>query len=338
MSQDRKFTRLKNLAILLLIFIALIAVGVVFASNFVTERDSNETHIVITEMMLSNKNAHPTSDGNFYDWVELYNGTDQDVSLAGYGLSDNDSTIKFYFPKNTVLRKGEYLVVYCDASLANVGGMHAPFGLSRDGGEKVILVNTGGKIIEEIKTVPCGSNQSYARKADGKWEVTPSYTPGYENSDAGREAFLSSMNGEELAWSVKISEICAKNLSCFVDGNKNTSDWIELYNDGKVDADLTGCWLSNESTLLFNWQFPSLVLKPGERVIVFCSDAVWSDAIDGEMHTPFKLKAHPRQRHPHQPPRHCNRQSVIRRTARRLQLRPHAGRKIYLHFKNLPRL
>ncbi|HMM31015.1 MAG TPA: lamin tail domain-containing protein, partial [Clostridia bacterium] len=68
------------------------------------------------------------------DWVELYNSSDRDISLKGYGLSDNlREPHKWVFP-DVVIPAGGYLVVYCDNSAA---GAQEPlctgFGLSRSG-------------------------------------------------------------------------------------------------------------------------------------------------------------------------------------------------------------
>lgn len=289
--QKRKYNaRLPMLIVMIGVFIVLSVVAILTASAFENDKKLHDGSVSFSEMMLSNHDAHPDADGGFYDWIEIRNSSDHDIDISGYGLSDNNSSVKYRFPQNTVIKSGEYLVVFCDSSFTEAHGLHAPFGLSRNGGETVILVNETGKIIEEVTTVPCGSNQSYAF-ADGKWGVTDHCTPGFENSDAGRTAFLSSIGNEKVEFTVKISEVCAKNLSCFVDGNGNASDWIELINVGKTDADLTGCWISNEPDHLYGWQLPSLTLKPGERVIIFCSDSVYTAAIANEFHAPFRLKA-----------------------------------------------
>jgi len=67
----------------------------------------------INELMSSNISVFQDEDGEYHDWIELYNGTDSAVDLAGYSLSDNpDSLSRWTFPE-AVIAPGQYLVVYC---------------------------------------------------------------------------------------------------------------------------------------------------------------------------------------------------------------------------------
>ena len=61
------------------------------------------------------KNTYTDLGNNTYsDYIEIYNGYDKDINLAGYHLSDNSSNInKWTFPDITI-SKGEYLVIYAD--------------------------------------------------------------------------------------------------------------------------------------------------------------------------------------------------------------------------------
>ena len=51
-------------------------------------------------------------------WVELYNRSDQSVSLAGYSLSDNEKKpTKWVFPEGTSIAGKGYLILYMSGSL-----------------------------------------------------------------------------------------------------------------------------------------------------------------------------------------------------------------------------
>ena len=287
---SKQWIRYRLLFAMVLALLLLLGVGIWITSSFYNEEEFSDQRIYISEIMLSNQSAYPYEDGNFYDWIELYNGTDEDVNLFRYGLSDNDASVKWRFPSGTVIKSGGYLVVFCDESLSNASGLRAPFGISKKGKDEVILVNDGGFVVDRVATVACGNNQAYAY-VEGKWVVTDQCTPGYANTSVGREAFLASFGGDTVDCNVKISEVAAKNLSCFLDENGHASDWIELYNAGESDADLTGCWLSNDAEHLFEWQIPSLILKPRERIVIFCSDSSSAGDNTKELHTAFRLKA-----------------------------------------------
>ncbi|NCB31858.1 MAG: lamin tail domain-containing protein, partial [Clostridia bacterium] len=56
----------------------------------------------LNEVMTSNKGSVPDGLGNFPDWVELYNPSDKEVDISGYGLSDNVlEGGKYVFPAGT---------------------------------------------------------------------------------------------------------------------------------------------------------------------------------------------------------------------------------------------
>ena len=56
---------------------------------------------------------------------------------------------------------------------------------------------------------------------------------------------------------VFINEISSNNKNSIIDSYGNYSDWIELYNSGKNDVNLTGFGLSNEFFIPFKWKFPN---------------------------------------------------------------------------------
>lgn len=46
--------------------------------------------ILINEFLASNQTINADEDGDFEDWIELYNNGDEAVNLEGFGLSDDD--------------------------------------------------------------------------------------------------------------------------------------------------------------------------------------------------------------------------------------------------------
>ena len=39
--------------------------------------------------MASNENVHQDEDGAFQDWIEIYNTTESQLDITGFGLSDD---------------------------------------------------------------------------------------------------------------------------------------------------------------------------------------------------------------------------------------------------------
>lgn len=86
----------------------------------------------------------------------------------------------------------------------------------------------------------------------------------------------------------RLSELMASNKAALKDADGDFPDWIELVNDGQEERSLEGFWLSDEKKNPQKWQFPAVVLQPGERLIVFCSG---KDRREGELHTNFSLSS-----------------------------------------------
>ena len=68
--------------------------------------------VVLNEVMTSNGKKLADENGDFPDWLELYNAGTETVDLAGYGLSDErDTPFKWVFREAT-LGAGEFLLVF----------------------------------------------------------------------------------------------------------------------------------------------------------------------------------------------------------------------------------
>lgn len=68
--------------------------------------------ILINEVQTSNKSTLADEDGDYPDWLELYNAGTAEVNLDQYGLSDNpDEPFKWRFP-STYLEPGGHILVF----------------------------------------------------------------------------------------------------------------------------------------------------------------------------------------------------------------------------------
>lgn len=122
--------------------------------------------IVINELMAKNTNTGSDQNGQFDDWIELFNLADQDIDISGFYLSDskNDLT-KWQFPAGTTIAKNGYLIVWADADTLQVG-LHANYKLSSLG-ETVVLVSPEKVIINEVKYPVADALHSYGRIPNG---------------------------------------------------------------------------------------------------------------------------------------------------------------------------
>ncbi|MDP6546263.1 MAG: lamin tail domain-containing protein, partial [Phycisphaerae bacterium] len=108
-----------------------------------------------------------------------------------------------------------------------------------------------------------------------------------------------------LSGSVVISEFMASNDTTLLDGDGNSSDWIELHNPTAAPVDLGGWFLTDDAAALTQWEFPTggginSTLEPGEYRIIFASgedDAYpYVDPL-GYLHTNFKLSTNDGSQH-----------------------------------------
>lgn len=68
--------------------------------------------LVINEVMSSNVTGIEDEDGEFSDWIEIYNTSDTDMELDGFGISDDpDEPFKWTFPAIT-LNPQQYLLLF----------------------------------------------------------------------------------------------------------------------------------------------------------------------------------------------------------------------------------
>lgn len=144
---------------------------------------ANSQNLVINEILSSNSSVNVDEDGNYEDWVEIFNASTQSISLENYGLSDNENLFKWVFP-NKIIHPGEYVLVYCsDKNKTNPDfPLHSNFKISADG-ETITLTSPSGSIEDQVPAIAIPSNVSYGRLPNGSSDFSffNQPTPGREN-------------------------------------------------------------------------------------------------------------------------------------------------------------
>ncbi|MBN2021319.1 MAG: lamin tail domain-containing protein [Pirellulales bacterium] len=100
----------------------------------------------ITELMAVNDSTLRDDDGEYRDWIEIFNPTNEAVDLTGWYLTDNDGDLrKWAFPSIT-LDANEYMVVFAsDKDRRDPSApLHTNFKLDGDEGEYLALVKPDG--------------------------------------------------------------------------------------------------------------------------------------------------------------------------------------------------
>ena len=235
----------------------------------------------ITELSSVNSWYDPES-GKYCDWIELHNTSDVPIDISGFVITDNGGNDKYRISQGTILDAGAYLVVPCSDKAENA----APFGLSQTTEESVVLKNEQGLIIQILKTLPMNSG-SMMLDMTGNWVLTEQLSPGYENSERGHIACMEKRGC--LPGTIRITEVMAAEQVILPDEEDAFSDWVELHNTSDQEVDLSGWYFSDDPDVPQKWSFPELVMKPGERKILFCSGR---NVVTGPwIHTGFSLSA-----------------------------------------------
>lgn len=145
-----------------------------------------ESGVVINELMASNQNAVTDPAGEFDDWIELFNNTNNDVDLSGHFLSDNPENLKKWeFPDETKIAKNGYLIVWADEDGdKDQEGLHANFKLAK-AGEVLFLVSPDSIVIDQVIFGVQETDKSLARMPNGMGDFQiKNATFSFNNDDA----------------------------------------------------------------------------------------------------------------------------------------------------------
>lgn len=132
-----------------------------------------------SEVMTSNHGAYDHPVYGTVDWVEICNPTDRDIDLSGYGFSTEiKHPFRYLFPEGTVLKPGEYLVLYCTGGTAasDDDPFCTGFNLSASG-EQLFLVTPNKVEADEVFVPALEPDTAYAITDDGVFAITDYPTP-----------------------------------------------------------------------------------------------------------------------------------------------------------------
>ena len=278
----------KKVIFFMLILVTILAVANSFlyrinpATARLEDEKNNIKQLVINEIMTSNKGVYNDPEGNSFDWLELYNGSDEIIDLTNYGLSDkNSGEVKWIFPSVKINAKS-YLVIYLADETRE--GLYTNFSLKAEGNELITLKDKNSNVIDSVRTVATSKNTSMFRNASGEWLETEEITPGYENSEQGRNEFLENFKSLEAPSPIELSEFLPGNKGNVIFENNKLYSYIEVTNISESPVNLSEYYLSNDIKTPFKWRFPDIVLEPNTSYLVYAND------LDKDNNANFRLK------------------------------------------------
>lgn len=248
----------------------------------------NKNGVILNELMASNKSTIVDNYGQYSDWIELYNDSDNDISLKNYMLTDNPEKPEKGILPDITIKAGEYLVLWASGRNeygADSTSYHLPFSISK-ASETICLFDPLKQEIGRITVEDLPTDKSAAPDENGKTVILANPTPGAKNSteiyvpqtntDVPMNTYGSDVN------TVRINEYSTSDCITFTDSDGDFGAWVELYNFGDKEISLRGLYLSDNYEKPEKWAFPEIKLGAGEYLIVFMNgkETEYSDGKD----------------------------------------------------------
>jgi hypothetical protein len=224
-------------------------------------------HPRLNEWMAKNSYTLPdTADGDYEDWIELYNPRSVALNVADYRLKKTPAGTEWTIPAGTILPPRGFLLVWADNEtnpngwVGPGGDLHANFKLADN--DSVELYAPAGAT--SLQTADVGTAQSDVSRGlypDGQGAAVSMSlpTPRVGNSAATPPAI-----------DLRINEWMADNGGFNHDpADNDTDDWIEFYNAGASAIDLGGYSLTDDPTNPTKWVFPpSVIIGAGSYLLI----------------------------------------------------------------------
>lgn len=121
--------------------------------------------------------VYTSGDG---DWIELYNSSDEAVTITNYCLSDKENKLqKWEIPETTIPAHGTFTVA-CKNNDEESALKKYRTNFSLKTGETLFLTDESGNILSRVSIVEMDETQSLTRRADGKYAIS-SVTPDFHD-------------------------------------------------------------------------------------------------------------------------------------------------------------
>ena len=264
---------MKNYLMIMILFIIAILLVIFFDKDDNYVKNGN---LYISEIVASNSYTYKNEDLEYDDYIEIYNGNNYTINLSNYRLTDSIyESNKWQFP-DIEIDAYEYLLIFpsgknkCESKL----NCHTNYKLKKDG-ETVSLIDKEGNILSQVTYKDLHSDESISY-IESKYVVTIP-TPGEEN-------VLKKM--EDKNYTIYINEYLSHNKNFNYSSNGGSYDFVELYNYGDDDVNLSGLSLSDNPDNLNKYLFPEKIIKAHEYLVIYLTDGV---EIDNYLYANFKL-------------------------------------------------
>lgn len=236
---------------------------------------------VINELMADNETILQDEDGEYSDWLELYNPNPVGArDVSGWYLTDDPANLtQWQIPAGVSIDADGYLVVFASGKDRAVAGqeLHTNFRLG-NGGDYLALVRPDGTTVvhEYFPEYPSlDDDQAYGLipgTLDQTFLEVP--TPGAMNIVFDPNELVGI---NEIMFRPNTDQFTGNMTETEVDPDSPMHEWIELYNASSSDVNLNG-W---EFVSGINFVFPDVTIEAGGYLIVAADVATFNAANPG---------------------------------------------------------
>lgn len=266
-------------------------------SYLFTHQSSRQAPLIINEFLAGNVVGPADEDGDFSDWIEIYNPGNQPLNLSGWSVSDNpEEPEKWTFPE-VILRGGDYLVIFAsgkDRKEVEAGrAMHTNFKLSRTD-HFLGLYNVLDDQFVDVITLDNFAffrNVSYGRsEGESGYFTTP--TPGEANlthlirpEDApplapfterpgGDNQLTADLLDETIIQAIVSSSPLRISEIMYNPEGGSDYEFIELQNVGSEPIDLAGLYFEG---IEITFQYGTPPVAPGEFIVIVRNETAFAE-------------------------------------------------------------
>ncbi len=155
-------------------------------------RMSGQSQLLINEIQVANLDQYIDHSYNYGAWIELYNPTEQDVTLSGMQLKHTDaegteSSFRLTIAHGLVPAKG-FAILWFDhyhgtGYYGNYSAKQVNLQLDPEGGE-ITLMTADDQVVDALPYPSSIARASYLRSTDGgkEWGFTAQPSPGMSNN------------------------------------------------------------------------------------------------------------------------------------------------------------
>ena len=149
--------------------------------------DNKGRGLIINEFLASNDFCCTDEEGDYDDWVELYNDSNSSIDIGGMYFTDTPNDEKPYLIPNTDSNKttipaGGYLILWCDDDQEQ-GVLHLSKKLKGSGESTILIESDGVTVVDSYTYESQTTDISMGRDPDNldSWIFYENPSPGLPN-------------------------------------------------------------------------------------------------------------------------------------------------------------